>query len=655
MFKTTQNLSPKQQQTLNTNARSFYKLALLSATSVCGLGYVGKYLTNQLNVLKNSNNSFKEGTLGQEDHYQTRWYAPIRSDSFNTGRKLLSDSNYRVANVYDSFQMNSYSIDVQDYPSLVGLAGGKFVATWTSYAQDGSYNGIYANIFNNLGVSITNEFKVNNYTVNSQNDPCVSGLSNNGFVITWSSLQDINNDYGVYGQIYTINGNMVGKEFRVNTYVYGNQDNARVVGLQNGCFVVVWESQNQDGSYSGIYGQMFNNDGSALGNEFRINTYTSSYQSSPCIASFSNGNFVVAWSSLGQDGSGYGIYAQIFDGYGAKVGREFRVNQETADDQYRPSLASLINDKFVIAWQGSNKVLSRIYSISGDPLSAEFISNSQSSYLYSSPKVTGLPGSNYFVVAHDFFYNSYSYGGIEANLFDETGAKLGEASYIYPMGRGSTTNYAKNKAIVNLTNNNFLISWAYEEVFGQLFNLITSSPSLTMTSTNSFSHTQTNTPTLTFSAPSRLLSVSSSSSASPQFSFSPKSSPSPQASASTSTSTQVSYSPSAGLLSSSPKNSLSPLASSSPSPISPAGYVVKSESTPSSPPSPSPLSTSVGKDYTSSACMNKPLLTNFIKSTRTNTKDLFNYAKSVIDVWMYNSEERDDDQTIINKFSKLKI
>jgi hypothetical protein len=637
MFKTTQKYShPNQKrQTLSANVKYLGKLALLATTSVYVLGYLGKYLTGYLNTLKNSNNDF-EGMLVQENNPKIS-YTKIQSNFFNTGRKLLSDSNYRIANLYDNFQINDYSQNSQNNPSLAGLPDGKFVAAWTSYAQDGSYDGIYAKIFNNNGVATSQEFRVNNYTYSTQSDPCVSKLSNGGFVVSWSSsVQDGYNE-GIYAQIYSPNGNIVGSEFKVNTYVFNSQYRPKVIGLSNGRFVIVWQSSTQDSSSDGVYGQIFNNDGTFIGNEFRVNTYTSNAQAQCCIASLSNNNFVVVWTSMYQDNSGGGIYAQIFDSEGAKIGREFRINQATTDNQDEPSVVSLLNDKFVVTWKTSawngytwqnyGKIFSRIYSINGDPLSDEFLISSPNDSYYACPKSLSLSLENKFIIS--YYTDGGLIGSIRSALFDEFGNNIGKVGYnIYPINPCAF-------AITNLTNNNFLVSWGspfnqyqgppYGEILAQLFNIITYTPTLTTTATNSqsktnsFSHTQTNTPTITFSSPSRRLSsVSPSNSASPRYSLSPK-------------------------------NSLSPPASSSS--ISPSGYVVKSESSPS--PSSSPLASSV-KDYTSSACMNKPLLINFIQSTKTNTKDLFNYARNIMNVWLDNAEENND-HTIINKFSKLKI
>ncbi len=76
-----------------------------------------------------------------------------------------------------------------------------------------------------------------------------------------------------------------------------------------------WHSEGQDGSGYGVYGQVFDGNGSNIGSEFRANTYVTLDQWGPSVASFSNGNFVVTWNSENQDSSGDGVYGQIFNDF----------------------------------------------------------------------------------------------------------------------------------------------------------------------------------------------------------------------------------------------------------------------------------------------------------------------------------------------------
>src|SRR5262245_14678825 len=89
--------------------------------------------------------------------------------------------------------------------------------------------------------------------------------------------------------------------------------------------------------------------GAALGQvpagpEFRVNTYTTGHKFSAFVASQASGDFVVAWTSYGQDGSASGnVFGQRFSAAGEQRGAEFMVNTFTPDAQFRPSIASDAN------------------------------------------------------------------------------------------------------------------------------------------------------------------------------------------------------------------------------------------------------------------------------------------------------------------------
>jgi hypothetical protein len=124
----------------------------------------------------------------------------------------------------------------------------------------------------------------------------------------------------------------------------------------SGNFVVVWSSSGGDGSGSGVFGQLFTAGGSPVGSNFQVNTYTTLNQSSPAVAANLSGEFVVAWSSPGQDGGGYGVFGQRFgaDG-GTAVASEFRINRTTAADQFGPAMATAGSGRFVAAWSSSGQ------------------------------------------------------------------------------------------------------------------------------------------------------------------------------------------------------------------------------------------------------------------------------------------------------------
>ena len=170
------------------------------------------------------------------------------------------------------------------------------------------------------------EFRVNTYTERNQWDLSVSSLADGGFVVTWMSDGQDGSGSGIYGQRYHADGTAAGDEFLVNTEITDYKSAPSVSSLADGGFVVTWGSWGQDGSGPGIYGQRYHADGTAAGDEFRVNTETLGGQSAPSVSSLADGGFVVTWQSDVQDGSGFGIYGQRYDADGAAAGDEFPVS-----------------------------------------------------------------------------------------------------------------------------------------------------------------------------------------------------------------------------------------------------------------------------------------------------------------------------------------
>ncbi len=142
----------------------------------------------------------------------------------------------------------------------------------------------------------------------------------------------------------------VGPEFQVNTFTADNQLDPAIAMDDAGRFVVTWYSVGQDGTPASVYAQRFDAQGTLLGPEFRVNTFVNGSQQFPAIAMNGAGDFVIVWSSLHQDGSKFGIFAQRFNAQGARVGPEFQVNSFTADHQLDAAMAMDHDGRFVVSW-----------------------------------------------------------------------------------------------------------------------------------------------------------------------------------------------------------------------------------------------------------------------------------------------------------------
>jgi hypothetical protein len=172
--------------------------------------------------------------------------------------------NAAGAAVGDLFQINSFAPHLQVQPAIAPLSNGGFIAVWAS-ERDGSYAGIYGRRYDAAGVPANKEFRINSHLANNQAEPAVAALSNGGVVVTWQSDGQDASVYGIYGQRYTVSGARDGEEFRANTYRDNNQTEASVAALNDGGFVITWTSEQERGvgigptgvPGRGIYGQRF--------------------------------------------------------------------------------------------------------------------------------------------------------------------------------------------------------------------------------------------------------------------------------------------------------------------------------------------------------------------------------------------------------------
>ncbi|MBL7153669.1 MAG: hypothetical protein ISS79_08120, partial [Phycisphaerae bacterium] len=252
----------------------------------------------------------------------------------------------------DAFLVNTYTAGNQsDSEVAINPATGEFVVVWASSGQDGSGWGVYGQRFAANGTPVGEEFRVNTHTDNDQSNPAVAMDVDGDFIVTWQSNGQDGSSWGVYGQRFAADGTAVGGEFQVNTYTSSEQRNAAVAMETAGNFVVAWQSYGQDGSDWGVYAQRYAADGTAQGGEFLVNTYTSNSQAGPAIAFDTDGSHIIAWYSYGQDGSRDGVYGQGYASDGTTLGGEFRANTHTDYDQYAPAIAIGADGDFLIAWQ----------------------------------------------------------------------------------------------------------------------------------------------------------------------------------------------------------------------------------------------------------------------------------------------------------------
>lgn len=333
------------------------------------------------------------------------------------------------------FLVNTTVTGDQREAAVAWSPAGGYVAAWTSAGEDGSGDGVYARQYDRFGTPVASPFRVNSTTANAQNAPAVALDAAGNFIVVWqSNLQD-GSGYGIYAQRYNLSATAVGATFRVNVVTSNSQRAPSVAMAAGGSFIIAWQSTSQDGSGEGIYARRYNASGTALATEFRVNNYTTGNQVAPSIALDAAGNFAIAYQSAGQDGGGEGVYVRRYNSSGTALAVEQLVSTTTAGNQTVPTLAYDATGGFIVAWQSAGQdgsgegVFARRFNASGTALGGEIALANLTTGDQATP-VVAADASGGFVALWRSAATDGSGGGVALRAFDSSGAPLAAESAV---------------------------------------------------------------------------------------------------------------------------------------------------------------------------------------------------------------------------------
>ncbi len=193
---------------------------------------------------------------------------------------------------------------------------------------------------------IIDDFLVNDDTTGEwyQQNPDIAVGPDGSFIIVWEDGRKENLD--VYAQRYNQFGTPLGSNFRVNDDTGSGDQYHPVVAIDgDGDFVIAWIDQRnyEDYSYSAdIYAQRYNSAGNPRGSNFKVNEDTAAYHGYdyPAVAMDYSGRFVITWKGWRSNSYDWDIFAQIYRSSGTRFGLNFKVNPDTGlISQLAPSIA----------------------------------------------------------------------------------------------------------------------------------------------------------------------------------------------------------------------------------------------------------------------------------------------------------------------------
>lgn len=250
----------------------------------------------------------------------------------------------------DEMMANRRLSFIQRRPALASLRQGAVVVFEDQHTAGGPF-GITAQQLDSTGIPTGPAIEVSR-PQNQTGRPHVAQLEGGAIVVVWQAQGSAATDIFMR-RFRSTDGRPFGPATEINGVTRGVQAAPRIAALQDGGFVVVWQSQNIDGNGLGIAIRFFDNTGAPRGPQMTVNTTTRGNQRNPDVTVLSNGDVVVVWG--GPMASGFGAFAQRLTSDGVLLGGEIEVGSSGSGLTPQAFVTALGSGNFAIAYESSDR------------------------------------------------------------------------------------------------------------------------------------------------------------------------------------------------------------------------------------------------------------------------------------------------------------
>ena len=215
-----------------------------------------------------------------------------------------------------------------------------------------------------------------------------------------------------------------------------------------------------------IRSQRFDAAGAKVGSELTVSTVAAVQQTDAAVTALPSGRYVVTWTEATGPTTGFvvpaNVKAQIFEANGTRVGGEVTVNPATTDSQARPVIASLSTGGFVIVWQDISGqgdaseygIRAQLFDVTGAKVGDSFLVNTSTANTQDLPEVTALAAGGFLVTWTDEIGDG-SENAVKAQAFNSDGTKGGEEITVNTV----TSNDQFLSTVVQLSSGRVAFGW----------------------------------------------------------------------------------------------------------------------------------------------------------------------------------------------------
>jgi hypothetical protein len=303
--------------------------------------------------------------------------------------------NSRGVNVEDAYlpaaplgtqtQVTGASPHFQGDPSIAAFANGNYVVAWDVDLEvsdklpgDPAEPGIFAQLYDKSGHKLGGVIDV------SQDDPAagyyqpeVATDGTSKFIVTWAEQVPQGGD--IKSQLFNLNGSPLGNENVVAGPVDAPIDENQVAMNRRGDSVIVWSQEIGNTGIPGVFGQVYTAAGQSLRGTFRIDAGGGDR---PSVAMDNAGGFVVSWESkdLANATRPAELFARRFNSAGSPQGAQWQVSRQATGTAGDSSVAVSPDGRTIlVAWDSAKgagyDILARSYTAGGTAADRPFLVN----------------------------------------------------------------------------------------------------------------------------------------------------------------------------------------------------------------------------------------------------------------------------------------
>ncbi|KIC20046.1 hypothetical protein RA20_10790, partial [Leisingera sp. ANG-Vp] len=282
------------------------------------------------------------------------------------------------------FQVSGSYPGNQSDAEITTLSNGNIAIVWLS--RDAEYDQgvqLKAAVYAPSGAAVAAEFVIDgvqDLSTGFLGTPQIAAKPEGGFMVSWNDTDSVRTaafsnsgaETAAPSEMTADSGN-------------GAFGSASVSVSDDGSYVVVWKHRDASDHHTGdasLHAAVYEADGSLRVEEFVIKAADGSmrYGTMSQVEVLPNGQFLVVWDAYPEPGNyAFDIYAQIFNPDGTAAGDEFKVNEYSSHHQYQADIAVLDDDSFMITWESytaahysSSEIVARVFDLDGTVIEGHF-------------------------------------------------------------------------------------------------------------------------------------------------------------------------------------------------------------------------------------------------------------------------------------------